>query len=344
MTKTLLFIAAALASASFLGSGTLAAQTLGGGAPRDAGRGEPAALSSMPPDTVLAQRGDLKVTRADYDVELLRLPPDIRGGFATSEKRVADLLTRMLLTKELAALADSTGQMSDPVNAARLASEVERYKAQLMILHYEMEAAARFDADRSKWEVRARDVYVAEAKRFETPEMRTLARLTIRIGPRGGAEPAMQAAQALRKRWVAGEDYAKLALESDDGKSAAREPPQRVSRADLPAGIADAVFALPQGGVSEPLAVADEIHVFRVVERIPAGRKTFDEAKPEILRELKQRYVDSERSTVLGGYSDAARSGVRTELIDRMVTKIDAADIDRLHRESTKRGSAPPAK
>ena len=212
MTKTLPFIAAALASASFLGSGTLAAQTLGGGAPRDAGRGESAARSSMPPDTVLAQRGDLKVTRADYDVELLRLPPDIRGGFATSEKRVADLLTRMLLTKELAALADSTGQMSDPVNAARLASEVERYKAQVMILHYEMEAAARFDADRSKWEIRARDVYLAEGKRFDTPEMRTLARLTIRVGPRGGAEPAMQAAQALRKRWVAGEDYAKLAV------------------------------------------------------------------------------------------------------------------------------------
>ena len=101
----------------------------------------------------------------------------------------------------------------------------------------------------------------------------------------------MQAAQGLRGRWAAGEDHSKLALESDDGKSAAREPPQRVSRANLPAGVVEAVFALPQGGVSEPLLVADEIHVYRVVERIPAGRKTFDQAKPEILRELKQRYV-----------------------------------------------------
>ncbi|MBK7331025.1 MAG: hypothetical protein IPI87_00775 [Betaproteobacteria bacterium] len=47
---------------------------------------------------MLAQRGDLKVTRADYDIELLRLPPDIRGGFATTERRVADLITRMLLS------------------------------------------------------------------------------------------------------------------------------------------------------------------------------------------------------------------------------------------------------
>ena len=344
MTQPLLLIAAALAAASILASGCAAAQTFGGGKPRDAVRGEAAARPSMPPETVLAQRGDLKVTRADYDVELLRLPPDIRGGFATSEKRVADLLTRMLLTKELAALADSTGKMSDPVTAARLASEVERFKAQLMILQYEMDAAARFDADRSKWEARARDIYRAEEKRFEAPEMRTLSRLTIRVAPRGGAEAAMQAAQGLRGRWAAGEDYSKLALESDDGKSAAREPPQRVSRTDLPAGVVEAVFALPQGGVSEPLLVADEIHVYRVVERIPAGRKTFDQAKPEILRELKQRYVDSERSAVLGGYSDAARSGVKTELIDQIVLRVGAADVDRMHRDALKRGRASPAK
>ena len=344
MTQPLLLVAAALAAASFLASGFAAAQTLGGGGPRDAGRGDAAAPPSMPPDTVLAQRGDLTVTRADYDIELLRLPPDIRGGFATSEKRVGDLLTRMLLTKELAALADSTGKASDPGNAARRASEVERFKAQLMILHYEMDAAARFDADRSKWEARARDVYRAEAKRFETPEMRTLSRLTIRVAPRGGAEAAMQSAQGLRGRWAAGEDYSKLALESDDGKFASREPPRRVSRADLPAGVAEAVFALPQGGVSEPLEVADEIHVYRVVERIPAGRKTFDQAKPEILRDLKQRYVDSERNAVLGGYSDAARSGVKTELIDQMVLKVDAVDVDRMHRDVLKRGRASPAK
>ena len=60
----------------------------------------------MAPDTVLADNGIARVTRADYDLELTRLPPDLRGGFATNEKRVVDLINRLLVTKSLAAQAD----------------------------------------------------------------------------------------------------------------------------------------------------------------------------------------------------------------------------------------------
>jgi hypothetical protein len=48
----------------------------------------------MSPDTVLADNGVARITRADYDLELSRLPEQIRGGFATSEKRVVDLINR----------------------------------------------------------------------------------------------------------------------------------------------------------------------------------------------------------------------------------------------------------
>ena len=334
---------AVLVAAALGGADDAGAQAVGGGTPGANQPGAPA-RSTISPETVLAEGAGSKVTFADFEVELLRLPPDIRGGFATSEKRVTDLITRMLLTKQLAVLAESTGQMADPLNAARLASEVERYKAQLMIAQYEKEAAARFDADRSKWEVRARDVYVAEAKRFELPEGITVERLAVRTGPRGGVEPAMQVARDLGKRWAAGERYAKLALETDEGKFAAQDPPHRYGRADLPANIADPLFALPVGGVSEPIVVGDEIHVFRVVERNPAGKKSFDAARPEILRELKQRYVDAERSRILVGSSDTARAAIRTEIVDQLVPKVDAAEIARLHREATMRGGASQPK
>jgi parvulin-like peptidyl-prolyl isomerase len=342
--KPSLLIAAALVAASLAVPDVAGAQTLGGGRRDPSSAADAPARPPMSPDTVLAESGGMKVTRRDYDIELLRLPPDIRGGFATSEKRVADLLTRMLLTKQLAALAESTGQMADPVNAARLASEIERYKAQVMIARYEAEAAARFDADRSRWEIRARDVYLAESRRFEMPEGRMLARLTVRVAPRGGVDPAMQAAQDLRRRWMAGEPYEKLALETDDGKLAAMDKPKRYGRGDLPADVAEPVFALPDGAVSEPLVVGDEVHVIRVVERVPAGKKSFDDAKPEILRELKQRYIDTERSRILGGYSDVARAGIRTEIVDPMVLKVDEATIDRLHREALTPGAASKQK
>ena len=40
----------------------------------------------------------------------------------------------------------------------------------------------------------------------------------------------------------------------------------------------------------------------------------------------------------------SARSGVKTELIDQMVLRVDAADVDRMHRDALKRGRASPAK
>ena len=50
-----------------------------------------------------------KVTRADYDAELLKLPPDLRDGFANNPRRVNELLQRMLVQKSLAAQARAAG-------------------------------------------------------------------------------------------------------------------------------------------------------------------------------------------------------------------------------------------
>jgi hypothetical protein len=43
---------------------------------------------------VLADNGIARVTRADYDLELTAPAAGTRGGFATSEKRVVDLINR----------------------------------------------------------------------------------------------------------------------------------------------------------------------------------------------------------------------------------------------------------
>ena len=99
-----------------------------------------AAPSPMSPDTVLADNGVAKVTRADYDYELTRLPENVRGGFATTDKRVADLINRMLVTKTLAAQADAQKLMEQPEVARRLALEIEKLKAQLMVAKLEADA------------------------------------------------------------------------------------------------------------------------------------------------------------------------------------------------------------
>lgn len=67
------------------------------------------AASQTPPspasDPVLAENSVAQVRKSDYDTELLRMPPDIRAGFPNSERRVNDLVRRLLTERTLAMLA-----------------------------------------------------------------------------------------------------------------------------------------------------------------------------------------------------------------------------------------------
>src|ERR1700693_3071685 len=116
----------------------------------------PPALHAQPSydaDQVLVENRFARVTRGDYEAELLRLPPDIRGGFATNGKRVYDLLSRLLLTKSLAAQARAAGLDKDPEVQSRLALEVDRLHAGSQVARIEEEAGRAFDSRRPQLEV-----------------------------------------------------------------------------------------------------------------------------------------------------------------------------------------------
>ena len=107
-------------------------------------------------DEVLAENSYAKVTRGDYDAELLRLAPDLRAGFANNGKRVYDLISRLLLTKSLAAQARSAGLDKDPEVQRRLALEIDRVQAGLRVTRIEEEAGLAVGFRRPRLEARAR--------------------------------------------------------------------------------------------------------------------------------------------------------------------------------------------
>src|SRR5450755_1100317 len=121
-------------------------------------------------DEVLVENSYAKVTRGDYEAELLRLPPDMRAGFANSGKRVYDLLTRLLLTKSLAAEARKAQLDKDPEVQRRLALEIDRVQAGLQIAKIEEDAARSFDFRRPQLEARARELYLVNRDKYRVPE------------------------------------------------------------------------------------------------------------------------------------------------------------------------------
>ncbi len=73
-------------------------------------------------DVVLMSNSSGKVTRAEYNAELLKLPRDLRDGFANSPRRVNDLLVRMLVQKSLAAQARTAKLDATPEARLRIAA------------------------------------------------------------------------------------------------------------------------------------------------------------------------------------------------------------------------------
>jgi len=121
-------------------------------------------------DPVLVENSAVTIRRSDYQRELERLPPEVRPGFSNSEKRVNDLIRRMLIERTLAAQARAEKLETRPENAARFATELERLYAQLKVAEIEAVAAASFDAKRSQWEARAREIYQIDRAKYSTPD------------------------------------------------------------------------------------------------------------------------------------------------------------------------------
>lgn len=300
------------------------------------------AVVRMDPNAVLADNGVARITRADYDLELTRLPPELRGGFPTSDRRIADLITRLLVTRTLALQADAAGLPNEPENSRKLASELERAKAQLMVARLELDAARRFDADTRPWEARARDVYASSRAKYTTPEQLTASHILFSTEKRSVDEATRLALDA-RAKLVAGADFATLAKELSD------EPAAKFTGGSLgafPRGqmvpdFEKAAFALAPGTLSEPVRTSFGVHVIRVEKKTPEKVQTFEEARPAILAELRQNYISSQRDEALGALQEKARAGTNADLVQAMVIRVDPAMLEQLQRDAARQAQPP---
>ncbi|MGQ9495606.1 MAG: peptidylprolyl isomerase [Thermoanaerobaculaceae bacterium] len=101
---------------------------------------------------------------------------------------------------------------------------------------------------------------------------------------------AKSRAEAAAKRVASGEDFAKVAAEvSQDRSAASGGEIGWVRRGMLLPELEGPVFALKGGDVSPVLQSQFGYHVFRVAERRPAGQYPFEEVKDNLTQVLQQR-------------------------------------------------------
>jgi peptidyl-prolyl cis-trans isomerase C len=277
------------------------------------------------PDEVLVENRWAKITRGEYEAELLRLPADVRGGFAVNAKRVTDLLVRMLVTKSLAVQARASDLYKDVEMQRRRALEIDRADASLFIARVEANAGKTADARRTQFESRARELYAVNRDKYRVPEVVAVSHILIDTKTRS-KEEALKLAQDARGKLVAGADFNELATQISDDPTA-KQNHGRIDYFDktrMDPAFSDAAFGLKNiGDISVPVLSSFGYHIIRLDGRNEARVKSFDEVRDQMIAEERAKFIDQQRDEVVAGIRNDPLSRVNQSAVDALVIKVD---------------------
>jgi parvulin-like peptidyl-prolyl isomerase len=283
------------------------------------------AQSAADPDQVLVENRWAKVTRGDYEAELLRLPPERRGGFAVDGKRVIDLLVRMLVTKSLAAQARAGDLYKDAEMRRRRDLEMDRADATLLVSKLEEDAGRSVDARKSQFEARARELYLAGREQYRVPDQVAVSHILFDTKKRSPDE-ALKLAKDARAKVLAGADFNELAKEISDDPSAQanRGHLDYFDSSRMDPAFSSAAFALKNvGNVSEPVLSSFGYHIIRLDGRKPSHIRDFDEVKDQIIAEQRKKFIDDQRLELIGKIRNDPSSKMNEAAVDALMIKID---------------------
>ncbi|MHB8495539.1 MAG: peptidylprolyl isomerase [Casimicrobiaceae bacterium] len=281
----------------------------------------------LPPD-VFAKSHWMELTRADYDAALAKLPENLHWEFATSPKRIQDLLNGLLLNKTLAAQARAHGLGGDAF-ANKPAGDAERALANAELKRIDDASGAAFDAKKAEYEARAREQYMIDHDKYRRPEQLRFSDIAVAIKGRGDAA-AHQRVEEARQRLLAGADFATVAREySDDPKVKENGGAMPfVSAKQLAPEFAKGVFALKTvGEISAPIKGPAAWHVVRLDERKPAGVQSFDEVRDAIMKDLRDRYIAQQRQLRIQAIYRDPDLKINQPAIDALVNKVDPTKL-----------------
>lgn len=266
-----------------------------------------------PPDKVVLKVGDQQFTKADMDLLIKDLPPQLQRAIAAQGmKSFGEWYARMVTLSQQARLhhLDKT-----PEFIRLLAFEEQQMEAQAEvnqqakvtpeeIQQYYTAHAADYD------EILVRQIIVRKkppvppaapgqstspagpvTAPMATAPQPTPGQSTVPKGPETTTEDAKTRAEAIRKEIVAGTDIKKVMEEFKASGDVIIEPePRKIRHGGMPPDLEKVAFALKDGKVSEPRDLPQRLVMVQVTEHSHLDLK---DVSPEIERILQKQKVDA---------------------------------------------------
>jgi peptidyl-prolyl cis-trans isomerase D len=164
-----------------------------------------------------------------------------------------------------------------------------------------------FDAAAVEKQVNVTDAEIADAynknkARFSTPEKRSASHILISVAK--DAKPADDAAAKAKAQAILAEvqkapnDFAKIAKaqSQDPGSAELGGDLGVVEKGLFDKPVEDAIFQLKEGETSGLVRSSFGYHIVKVTKVVPVVQKTLEEAKPEIVAELKKTKLSNKYS------------------------------------------------
>lgn len=241
------------------------------------------AVETPAADRVVISVGEEKITAAEFETFVDGLPDQYRNiARGPAKRQIAEQLVSM---KTLAQEGRKRKLDQTPQFKRQLAIQTENTLAGVLYQDLSSnlkidDAAAREYYEKHKGEyeqARARHILV-RAKNSQMPLKEGAKELT--------DEEALAKATDLRKRLLAGEDFAALAkAESDDSGSGANGGDLGLfKRGAMVPAFEQTAFSIPVKQVSEPVKTQFGYHLILVEQR---EAKTFDEIRPELEKKMR---------------------------------------------------------
>ena len=292
------------------------------------------APAPLPPDTQLVVDGNVVISAADFEGNILRIPEEKRGGFRMSYDRVMGVVDNVYVTRAVAEKARAAGLDQDPAVQARMRQLQDGLLAEMYLKKVEQES------DKVDYEQRARELYIADREKFMTDEEVRMQQILI-----GTKCRTKDAARALAQRAHDEAVQPKadfLALSSrytDEGDKSDKGGDLGLSpvKAFVPQ-VREAISKMKPGEISQPVESPFGFHVFKMLERKAPQAKPFDAVKGEIIAAEKAKAQKKRVEDMVASVRASKTVMTYPDRIEKLVAPgIDMNELTRKAREAHSR-------
>lgn len=230
-----------------------------------------------------------QISNVSLEILLEKAPVHAQIKLLKNRAQLNEQLEQLYLQSVLADMAVKEGLDKQGLNAERL--QAIRNKALFLL---KLDALSKENKrDYTKY---AKQKYQINKSNYPVEERVDAAHILISTKELSDTE-ALAKAEKIRQQLMLGANFVELALKESDDKTVKTNKGEMgvFTRGQMVQPFSDAVFAMQVGEISEPVKTRYGYHIIKLNKKFPAGFKSFDDVKAQIIRKLKQKDWETAR-------------------------------------------------